>query len=429
MEMKKVFTMMTALSLLAVLAGCGSSGSDGGPADSLPLTEVRSAQLDESLTLSAEWPSYDSLDATVYVVLENHGDETVTTGADFQLERDMGGGGEFSWYQLELKENVGWTAIEFVIPPGESMAFACPLSVCETSFLTGGHFRIVKETGGNRCAAEFTVSDDAPVSEQRPYGFAALEELPADYGTEDAIADGCVVFRDGETPANAEKLGLFFEKVRLGIPCQLRTVRLTAEGAPVLEDVVYESISGAGGRFFWRRDDSRDALDAVPGIGPVFYYSYLQTDGRRIALSNAVEWDRSYGEPNLELLAGEEAAPYLAAVEEMTRAALEDNITRYRVWSADGTRYACLTEDPLEFAWGDAGYGAVHSLADYDGLDDAIEHIRWADGHTLELTVRQLAGPEGDTPAVIYLWDTETSRLTGTDAVYCVPSVVDPRDL
>ena len=289
MEMKKVFTMMTALSLLAVLAGCGSSGSDGGPADSLPLTEVRSAQLDESLTLSAEWPSYDSLDATVYVVLENHGDETVTTGADFQLERDMGGGGEFSWYQLELKENVGWTAIEFVIPPGESMAFACPLSVCETSFLIGGHFRIVKETGGNRCAAEFTVSDDAPVSEQRPYGFAALEELPADYGTEDAIADGCVVFRDGETPANAEKLGLFFEKVRLGIPCQLRTVRLTAEGAPVLEDVVYESISGAGGWFSWRRDDSRDALDAVPGIGPVFYYSYLQTDGRRIALSNAME--------------------------------------------------------------------------------------------------------------------------------------------
>ena len=152
MEMKKVFTMMTALSLLAVLAGCGSSGSDGGPADSLPLTEVRSAQLDESLTLSAEWPSYDSLDATVYVVLENHGDETVTTGADFQLERDMGGGGEFSWYQLELKENVGWTAIEFVIPPGESMAFACPLSACETSFLIGGHFRIVKEAGGNRCA-------------------------------------------------------------------------------------------------------------------------------------------------------------------------------------------------------------------------------------------------------------------------------------
>lgn len=426
--MKRIPAILTALALLSALTGCSGAGkSSGGPADSLPLTEVRQSQMDGDLTLTAEWPSYASLDSVVYVLLENNTDETVSTGSHFSLEVDLGAGGEFSWFRLETKPDTGWTAIGYEIQPGGSMAFACHLSAYETSFLTGGHFRIVKEIGGKVCAAEFTVSEDAPVSDQRPYGFAALEDLPADYSAEDAAADGCVVFRAGEEAANVSAIGMFLEKVRLGIPCRLRTVRTTTEGAPVLEDITYEEV-GNTGRFAWQRDDSRDGMDAHPHIGPVLYYSFLQTDGWYISLSNALKWDHSYGQPSLELLAGEEAEPYIPAVQALTDSALLDNVTRCRVWSPDGTRYASLTEDPLEFAYGDAGYGIVHSLAEYDGLEQEIQGIGWLDHRTVILRVRELDPLNSQGTAAVRLWDCVTEKLT-TGPAEGLPSTVDPRDM
>ena len=430
--MKRIAAILTALALMAALTACGGAGgsvkSSGGPEDSLPLSEVRSGQLDEELTLTTEWPSYASLDTTVYAVLRNNSGETVTTGSPFSLEVDLGGGGEFSWFRLRPKENVGWTAIGYAIAPGGSMAFACHLSTYDTSFLTGGHFRIVKEIGERTCTAEFTVSGDAAVSAERPYGFAALNQLPADYGAEAAIADGCMVFQAGEEAANASAMDLFLEKVGLEIPCQLRMVRFTTEGAPVVEDIIYEYISGVGGRFSWQRDDSRDGMDANPRIGPVFYYSYLQTDGWSIFLSNAVEWDHSYGQPGLELLAGLEAEPYIAAVHGLTQKALESNAIRCRVWSPDGTQNVGLTEEPLEFSYGRKGYGIVHSLTEYDGLEQEIESVGWLDDHTVILRVRELDPLNSEGRNAVSLWDVSTERLT-TGEAGAVSSIVDPRDI
>jgi hypothetical protein len=362
--------------------------------------------------MTAEWPAYPDLGSTVYVILRNDSGEEVTTGSEFALEVDLGSGGAFDWRRLTVKPNVSWTAIEYVIAPGGAMALACHLSAYESSFLTDGHFRVVKDVGEQVCTAEFTVSGDAPISADAPYGFLPLEDLPADYGGEDAVADGCVVLRTGQSPINGDAIDLFLEKVGLGIPCQLRMARLTTEGALELEDVTYEYMSGAGGRFSWRWDNSRDGFAMTPQISAA-YYSYLQTDGQDIYLSNAVERSHSYGASSLRWLSGEEAAPYVAAVQALTEDTLQSSGIRCRVWSDDGTQYAGLIADePLEFCYGGAGYGDTCSLTAYDGLEQEILGIGWADDHTLLLQVRELDPENSRGCAATRLWDIPTGRMT-----------------
>ena len=390
MTVKRIFAMLAALSLLLSLAGCGGEGettmeSSGGPEDSLDLTDVRSAQLDEELTLTAEWPSYASLDATVYVVLENNSKETVTSGSEFSLERDMGGGGEFSWYQLELKENAGWTAIEYVIPPGESMAFACNLSVYDTAFLTDGHFRIVKWAGGKMCVAEFTVSDDATVSEDAPYGFGPLENLPGGYSAA-AASENDVVYT-GSGGENEAAVGTFLRKVGLDIPCQLRVVQDYGEGTPMVLDVVYEN-----SHFLWRMLQG--------GYITERRYAYVVTDGQDLYLSNGADWENTenyHSKKTLLVPEGMALPSAIVQVRELTETRLEGNGARYRVWSADGEWDAMLTETSTEFGvgWqkpGEGSSGQMYDLNQWDGLETAITDLQWQENGTLLLVCETVNG-------------------------------------
>ena len=77
--------------------------------------------------------------------------------------------------------------------------------------------------------------------------------------------------------------------------------------------------------------------------------------------------------------------------EEMTAHRLESNITRYKLWSPDGERSACITDTPTEFSMGGIGYGATMDLQDMDGLETAILDLAW-EGETLLLTCETSQG-------------------------------------
>ncbi len=414
--------------LLAVLllAGCGAQRTDPPAGEyTVPESETGHAEPGGAFTLTTEWAEYDPSVKQVWFLLRNNSGAEAETGADYRLET-LGENG--AWYQVPFAENTGWDDILYILPAGKERAFSCLLSMFDHDFSGGGTYRIVKEIAGQTCAGEFRLKAGAPVSAERPYGFAPLEDLPGDYAPEDAARDGCLVFQAGETARDQDVVHIFLKKVRLGIPCQLRIGRCTDEGALVLEDIVCEEVGGAG-RFAWRMDDSRDGFSAQPGRTPVCYYSYLTADRRGIALSSGVDAARSYGEPSLVILFnGEFPQSVWDTVDAMAGDLMAGSSIRYRVWSGDGTRYAFLTEAPLEFGYGDAGRGELHTLADYDGLETEILGIRWLDSRTLELDVRQVSSPEGESIAV-ELWNTETGTLTGSGLTYCTPSFVDPRDL
>ena len=140
-------------------------------------------------------------------------------------------------------------------------------------------FRIVIEVECQTCAASFTLKAGAAVSAERPYGVIPLEQLPEDYNAGAGVKDGCRV----ETDDYAENLWAiddFLEKVRLGIPCQLRTVQDYNENSPVIIDTTYEN-----GCFLWRMRHDGETMERR--------FSYLVTDpeGECVYLSNGADWD------------------------------------------------------------------------------------------------------------------------------------------
>lgn len=385
--MRKLFLLLLCILLLS---GCGgaetpTAGGEqaGSEADSLAPTEVRKDQLHEDCVMTTEYPVYGPDVDTVTVLMENRSEELLETGAVFSVEVDLGKGGESDWFRLEPAGggDLCWIAIAYGVEPGGTLALQCNLSCFDRSAFADGHFRIVKTVGDKVCAAEFTVSGDAPITADTPYGFAPLEDLPSDYTAEAAAADGCVVFATGKDAENSDAMDTFLTKAALDIPCQVRLARFAADGTVTVEDVVHEDISGIGCRLTYRRWENGEAE-------PVRYFSFLNTDGWYIYLSDALVWNDSRGAEPLELLAGDEAEPYMAAVQSWADALAEGNVIRCRVWNPTGTACAGLGEidGPLEYSVCTPGEGRSHTLT---GVPDAaaITAAGWEDDKTLILTV------------------------------------------
>ena len=344
--------LLSLLLCVLLLSGCGGvempSAADsgtGGGADSLAVTEVRTDRLSGDCVMTTEYPVYGPDVDTVTVLIENRSEEPLETGADFSVEVDLGEGGELDWFRLEPAGggDLCWFAIEYVVEPGGTLALPCDLSCYDRSAFPGGHFRIVKTVGGKVCTAEFTVSEDAPITAETPYGFAPLEGLPPDYTADAAAADGCVVFATGKDVENGGAMDTFLTKAAMNIPCQVRLARFAAAGTVTVEDVVHEDVSGIGCRFAYRRWENGAAE-------PVRYFSFLNTDGWYIYLSDALIWNDSRISEPLELLAGDEAEPYMAAIQDWADAMAEGNATRCRVWNPSGTACGGLTEELLEYS-------------------------------------------------------------------------------
>lgn len=389
--------------LCALLCGCGTRSpqadspaesrqemdSDGGGADNLEMTDVRERWLSTDCVMTTEYPAYSPDVDTVTVLLENRSEEWVETGAPFTLEVDLGQGGEFSWFRLEPAggDELSWIAIAYTVAPGGTLALQCNLDCYDRSIFTGGHFRIVKSVGEGICTAEFTVSEDAPITAERPYGFGPLAEIPVDYAPETAAEEGCVVFAMGQSVQNGKAMETFLTKASLGMSCQLRLARFRADGALSVEDVIHEKVPGIGGRLTYRRWENGTAESDR-------YFSFLHTDGWTISLSNALVWNDDRAGGSQPLLAGDEAAPYMAAVQAWADGLAESNATRCRVWNGEGSACGGLDEEPLSFSVCTPGRGMAHAVPDVPDTAE-ITAIDWQDEDTLCLTVTDSLTGEG----------------------------------
>ena len=401
MDMKKLIPMLL---VLALLAGCGAQEAKteekGPPAGEMTLPEstYTGDNAEEcDCTMTTEWEEYDPSVGVVWYILKNESDRDVETGADYQLET-LGENG--AWYQFPLVENAAWNAIAYELPAGGSIAMACHLSMFDYDF-SDGTYRIVKEVEGQTCTAEFHLKTGTAISADAPYGFAPLEDLPETYGADMASEADVVYTNDGVK--NDGAVETFLKKVRLGIPCQLRTVQDYGEGAVMVIDTIYEN-----SHFLWRMRQGGYVIEQR--------YSYIVTDGTDLYLSNGADWETAERYANKELAwlvpMGTASPAEVEAVKEMTADRVAANITRYRVWSADGVWDAVLTENPTEFGvgWqkpGKGSRGRMYDLQDWDGLETAIWGLEWQEDGKLLLVCETADGGSSR-----LLFDPETEQFT-----------------
>lgn len=399
--MKKLIPMLL---VLALLTGCGAQETKteekGPPAGEMTLPESTYTGDDAgecACTMTTEWTEYDPSVGAVWYILKNESDRDVETGADYQLET-LGENG--AWYQFPLVENAAWNAIAYELPAGGSIAMACHLSMFDYDF-SDGTYRIVKEVEGQTCTAEFHLKTGAAISADTPYGFKSLEDLPETYGADTASEADVVYTNDGVK--NDGAVEAFLYKTGLGVPCQLRTVQDYGENTAMLIDTIDEN-----GHFLWRMRQGDYVAEQR--------FSYIVTDGTDLYLSNGADWETAerYAGKELAWLVpmGTANAAEVEAVEQMTADRLAANVTRYKVWSADGVWNAALTDTPTEFSvsWqkpGEGFGGRTYDLNHWDGLETAIWGLEWQEDGKLLLVCETADGGSSR-----LLFDPETEQLT-----------------
>ena len=390
--MRKLFACLLAVTLLA---GCGAKPELTESVEQVPETEsIENTEpaVEGDFSLKTEWENYDPSVEHVWFLLTNEGDEDAEVGTEYALET-LGENG--TWYQVPLVENAAWNAVALVVPAGKTVAFPCSFSMFGYDF-SGGTYRIVKDGA----AGEFTLKEGSAVSAERPYGFDPLEQLPEDYGAANAAESDVVYTNDGVK--NGEAVESYLNKVRLGIPCQLRTVQDYGEGAVMVIDAIYEN-----DHFLWRRWNG--------GYLTEQRFSYIVTDGTQLCLSNGVDWataEQYAGKELAWLVPENSSAAAVDLVEDMTADRVAGNVSRYRVWSADGVWDAALTDTPTEFlvGWrkqGEGSWGRTYDLRNWDGLETAIWGLEWqTDGKLL------LVCETADGGSSRLNFDPETEQLT-----------------
>ena len=126
--------------------------------------------------------------------------------------------------------------------------------------LSDGHYRIGKQvtltrsdgTQENRMVyGEFTLPDSVQV------GPIPLEELPENYGAEQAMIDGCLVSRDGDAMENIDAFRDFYEACYRGEPGFFRTVNYEYGDDPhhIVQDIHFD-----GNKYTLRVMDSRNSM-------------------------------------------------------------------------------------------------------------------------------------------------------------------------
>ena len=389
--MKKLIAILL---IFLMLTACGAQKAPAPAEEPAPPAEPVQEETAPEVELFLEHPVYDpSLTRYTYFI-RNDGAETVEFGADYALQRREGD----AWKDLTFRENAAFTAIGYVLEPGGTMALTCGFDLFEEP-PEAGTYRLVKPVGGQTLYAEFELGD-SPYTAAAPYGFAPLEGLPEVYDADTAAESDVVYTNDGVK--NGAAVETFLHKVRLGVPCQLRTVQDYGENTPMLIDVIYES-----GHFLWRMRQGDDVVEVR--------FSYIVTDGTDLYLSNGADWEtaeRYAGKELAWLVPMETAGPAeIEAVERMTEDRLAANTARYRVWSADGVWDAFLTDVPTEFGvgWqkpGEGSGGQIYDLNRWDGLETAIWGLDWQDDGKLLLVCETVDGGSSR-----LLFDPETEKF------------------
>lgn len=411
--MKRIWVILMAMLLLA---GCGANTETGASAGETDLPEIESeteAGQEPSenpvYLLKPEWGEYDPSVERIWFTVENCSGAVMETGVEYHLETQADNG---SWDRVPFREHVGWESILMVVQDGGTLALSCWLPAFDYDFSGGGTYRIVKTIGDQVCAGQFKLVEGAAISVETPYGYAPLEELPEDYSPIRQVADGpdgidleAGVIFDGNGAYGMERVTAFLEKVRMNIPCQLRTFQDYGEGAVMAIDVIYEN-----DHFLWRMRQEDAVVEQR--------FSYIVTDGSAIYLANGADWynTQSYNSDKAFLVPEGACVELVPGIEEDSALRLVGNATRYRIWSADGAWSAGMSDlefsSPTEFfvTWqksGEGAWGSMINLQNWDGLETEILSMEWREDNTLKLKCAAQAGTVS-----VLLFDPETETLT-----------------
>ena len=391
--MKKILSLFGLLVILLSLTACGTKvspmpGSDNdintpGPSDKpdKPLipSNVQDSDIDTSgdITFTTQYPVYGKDMEQIAGFIQNNTDQEFVYGAEYAVEKLVEG----TWYQLPFPENSGWNAIGYILSPEGKNTEYVSLSFVDYTF-TDGTYRILKQIGDKKYAAEFKLGE-SPVTAETPYGFKKLQDLDRDYGKEQAIQDGAVVITYEEI-INADRIKTFVENVSDNVTAMLRVVQYTIEGEPIITDITY--VVDRENYYRVSTDNSRDNFaGSGKGISEAIY-SYMITDGDAVYLSNHASWKQENEEDALLLLhdpKDEIWEDLVPMVQEMTDNRLKWNSAVYKLFSPDGKANVMLTDEPMEFGYNTEGYGETRKVENKLDMAVGIEEVLWVDGNTL----------------------------------------------
>lgn len=383
--MKRRFAALL-VPLLLVACGAERGNQEADPPGGELVLEMEHEVYDPSLT----WYTY---------FVRNGTENEVTLGADYDIQYLENS----QWRAPPRWDGAAWESVAYRLLPGETRAFTCFFGGDEGE-RERGSYRLVKEVDGRTLYAEFRIGDSLYTADT-PYGFAPLEDLPADYGPGELDA---VLTRDGL--GNPEALEDFLFKAGAGVPCQLRTVR---ESGGAVTDVIFEN------GHFLRRVRSGDTVTERR-------FSFLVTDGADLYLSNGADWEagEQYKDERERLIPRGATEEMIASVERDMASRLERESCRYRVWSVDGAWSATLTDQPTEFLMeryfsGGGSAGESHDLLDWDGTETDILGIAWEEDGTLLLNCETLFGGRNR----LLRYDPEANDMTSVQGLQSWESI------
>ena len=387
--MKRIHTAMISFILLILFVlyiscGCTRSRAE----DDYFLTRERetdvittqslSGEVDESdVILRTQYPVYDPSCEYVQVIIDNYTDEQVRYGEHWKIDQKIDG----EWQPVEFK-NYGFNDIGLGADAHSGNAYSCRLSML-ASELEEGEYRILKEIDGEVYAAEFRIGD-SPVTAESPHGFVPLEQLPADYTSVDAAADGAVVVSQDGSITNGDKLTDFFRYAELYYWLgQLRVAHEQTDGSLILIDVIRSRPE--------RIDIITDTTRGADGGIKARYFRFFHGKDGQIYAANFVDFEYDL-EPFLIIDCPNETET-LELLSDYHTGVFAREFTICS-WSPDGNiraAYRPKADYPiiLSFNNGDDGGRCKVMGGEVDGSE--LVDIRWRDASTC-IAIVELSG-------------------------------------
>lgn len=225
-------------------------------------------------------------------IIENNTELEVNYDYHDELEVFLNG----EWYQIPLQRYIDDIAITLRANGKIGDVFYWDE---EQYQLPEGKYRIIKqlndfvggvagEFGKRRYYAVFEIGDSRYTNDM-PYGYDKLENLPKEYTQQIAIKNDDVVLIEGGKSINTGNIQYFIEDVALGLPSFLRITRYLKNGDVLITDLEYRNQTGGFEYGYYYTCDSTRTQNNTGITTEV--YPYIITDGNNAYLSNWISWE------------------------------------------------------------------------------------------------------------------------------------------